>query len=1688
MTHIMKTNQTLSAHLKRTVILFAAAFIFTGNLYAQVVGSVESGQSVNQVCAPASYDITYKFTFISPANPSADIDILFKTYNYDRTASHQQLNIDDATIKTEGAPFFRKYIEETYTTNLPIDGDCEYSVDILLYYEGAYIGTGYQLQYISNWHIDDEGDGNINVAPDIEEVCEGDSLIDFTFQDASDFACVDPSLQSPNTILRYVQFIYNTSHLAGDTDGIPNLTINVHGKEVKLTDINGEPMPNSWTVDPTDGSTVTAYSTNSGYFEGTVDSTGYSPTTGIHNTYPISFPGITTFVGDYMEVTVRNWNFCNPWNSSQTNPNDGDARTDFGRIVIIDSPPAPSILDKEICEGGDRELEVTSAVIGEIRWYDDDLRTTIINTGTKYTQPQTADSIYEYWVSDVATLGNGCASPLTKVTLTIYATITGNTINDNSEAFCGSGNPTNIDGDPAAGGDGNVNDDYQWQIRTTGAWADIVGATGEDYDPPELPATEIFETTSYQRVISSGECSSISNVVTVTVYEIATVTDPVNTATCGNDYSNNGDASFSVSVVGAPRTIQWIRSNDAGATWDTITAGNVPNDACVYSGYNNTATLDITSADFGMNGYQYRAVVRTIAGGCEAFSGIATLTVYPVPFITAANQPDDLTVCELETADFYVTGSIDVSASIASYQWMKRPAGSWVPIDGTETDGTFTDYDTDNLTILLPEEALDAYRLRVVITSDDGCDVLSDRADLSINPLADISTQPLATKACVGLNASFTVAIDGTPAAAGYQWETDQGTGTWIDATGGIYSNDGTATLNLTAVVIGINGWEYRCKIETAGGCFITSDEVALTVHQNPIASIDPVASELCTGEFIDLDGNGAGGTGALVHAWTGDDGNLDDDGVIDPRFTAPIIVGPAVPYNMIYTVTDSEGCIATDAVSVVVNPTVTVNVLPATAEICAGVTVSLNGNPGGGTLPIGSVWTGTGAGDITAGAGTPDITYTAPAIGGVYTLIYTATDSKLCNATQTVNITVNENPTANITRDGNAELCYDEVVNLHGNPGGGDANYAHAWTGDVATVVLTNEKDPTFTAPSELTQQVKEVFYTVTDGNGCAAIDSLEIIVNPEVKTAVLSGDIAVCSGFDADLVVDIVGGTGTYTVVLDDSDPAININQGGYVSGADIVTGPNTLGSNTFTINSVIDSKNCRATSETGSATIIVGSTPTDADLFGGKEICTLESTPLQVIVNGGAPPYLVEFTAASSQGNEVDYISGDDITPDVLNPGTNTFQILKITDACGAFIETPNVGTSEQIILNPRPTLTPVNIDPVICNDANTDINISSDITNTIYKWTVSYPGTTSWVVTKLPVADSIFETADPENIAQNLAHTMTSTVSVDYDIQAFGPAPTRCAGGTGTETVIVEPTPAAGITNSTQTICDTDAITNMVISSLKTHNGTPTFDMTVTATTGVLGALNELLGTPLAPQTGHAYPFTISGEIGNPTTAPIVVEYSVLPLLSGGCANGLPETATLTINPAPQVNLPGDQEICVGDNSTLVTFATNNTVGVTTYAWTNTNTAIGLGAGATSATIPAFTATNTGTTPISGDIVITPTFTNGGESCTGNPQTFTITVNPAPQVDLPNDQLICVGDNSTLVTFATDNSGGTTTYAWTNDNTAIGLGAGATSATIPAFTTTNTGLTPISGDIVITPTFTNGTVSQIGRAHV
>ncbi|MFN3918433.1 MAG: gliding motility-associated C-terminal domain-containing protein [Flavobacteriales bacterium] len=312
--------------------------------------------------------------------------------------------------------------------------------------------------------------------------------------------------------------------------------------------------------------------------------------------------------------------------------------------------------------------------------------------------------------------------------------------------------------------------------------------------------------------------------------------------------------------------------------------------------------------------------------------------------------------------------------------------------------------------------------------------------------------------------------------------------------------------------------------------------------------------------------------------------------------------------------------------------------------------------------------------------------------------------------------------------------------------------------------------------------------------------------------------------------------------------------------------------------------------------------------------------------------------------------------------------------------------------------------------------------------------SISGTSGGTFSSTPAGLSINAATGQINLNTSSANTYTITYSV-------GTAP--CS-SSSTFTLTVNPIPTVNAV-SNQTHCAGAASTAVNFSGAV---GGTTYNWTNSNTGIGLGASGS----------GNIPSFTTTNGTGSPITSTITVTPT-----ANGCT-GTPINFTITVNPTPTVNAVSNQTHCNGATTTAINF-TGNVAGAT-YNWTNNNTSIGLGASG-SGNIGSFTAVNTGNTPVTSTITVTPT-ANG---CTGTPISFTITVNPTPTVNSVANQTICAGQQTTAVNFSGNVAG--TTYNWTNNNTSIGLGASG-SGNIAAFTGTNTGTLPITGTITVTPT--------------
>ena len=597
-------------------------------------------------------------------------------------------------------------------------------------------------------------------------------------------------------------------------------------------------------------------------------------------------------------------------------------------------------------------------------------------------------------------------------------------------------------------------------------------------------------------------------------------------------------------------------------------------------------------------------------------------------------------------------------------------------------------------------------------------------------------------------------------------------------------------------------------------------------------------------------------------------------------------------------------------------------------------------------------------------------------------------------------------------------------------------------------------------------TSEPATLTYTVTpDANGCKG-DGFDVVitVNPNGQVNAIA-DQTLCNG-DSTLAVSFATtntGAGTTTYNWTNDNTAIGLASSGTGDISSFTATSSAVapivGNITVTPVYTYNDINCTGTAETFSITV----NPSPLVNFSeNDQVITTGETTTAVDLTSPTTGVTFAWTVSVPTGiTGVTTLTGTDNIPaeTLINSTTGPLDVVYTAIATGDIgFDCEGLPTDYTVTVNPEAQVNPVD-DQVVCNDENLVIEFSSIVTG----------GTTtfSWTNDNTAIGLDATGTGNIDITAINTTdEPLTANIVVTPSFENDGDTNT---GDSTTFTVTVNPTGQVDVVGNQ--IVSNGFDTTAIAFSTENVNGSTTFDWTNSITSIGLAASG----------TGNISAFTGINTGSSPVTSTL----TVTPTFENGNVSCIgPATPfEITINPTAQVNPTDDMVVSDGDTVTIP-FTTVNTGGTTTYTWTNTDPTTGLTT--TGSSDIGFTAVNTGTSPITTTVVVTPDFENGGNSNTGPTETFTITVNPTAQIDPITSTVLCNQDNTTTVVFTTENTGGVTTYSWTNDNTSIGLTSAGT-GTIASFTAINTTTTAQVATIVVTPTFENGGTNNIGSSE-
>src|SRR5204862_79935 len=254
---------------------------------------------------------------------------------------------------------------------------------------------------------------------------------------------------------------------------------------------------------------------------------------------------------------------------------------------------------------------------------------------------------------------------------------------------------------------------------------------------------------------------------------------------------------------------------------------------------------------------------------------------------------------------------------------------------------------------------------------------------------------------------------------------------------------------------------------------------------------------------------------------------------------------GASGTVDLTLVVTNAAGCSASNTVNVTINANpATPTTSPPPATLCASSTGNSAAGPAGATTYAWSIVNGT----ITSATNIQTITYT-PGASGTADLTLVVTNGSGCPATNTVNVTINANPSTPTITPTPAQVCANSTGNSAAGPAGATT---YAWSivnGSITSA--TNIQTITYTAGASGTVDLTLV---VTNAAGCSATNTVNVTINATPATPTITPTPAqVCANSTGNSAAGPAGAT-TYawSIVNGSITSATNIQTITYTAGA--------------------------------------------------------------------------------------------------------------------------------------------------------------------------------------------------------------------------------------------------------------------------------------------------------------------------------------------------------------------------------------------------------------------------------------------------------------------------------------------------------------------------------------------------------
>ncbi|WKN29559.1 PKD domain-containing protein [Porifericola rhodea] len=1223
-------------------------------------------------------------------------------------------------------PSFRKYEATVPHTYPKDDGECIYEASAFLRVDGTDCDEDANTIEVNVdvWDTDNVLGNGLETDEEYYEICAGNTTT-VNFTDITTFTCLAPD--HPYNVGRWIQWEYGTnSTITGD---------------VKINGVNRS-FP---------------YSQTPVHIDKAATSSGVQ-------SLNITVPE-TTKTGEVFELTLNNWNSCNPYEDASGNPTGNAPVSKTVYIRIVDAPQADFSFDNNpACVNNSVQFTNLSSAGMQYAWDFGDGTTSTAANPTK-----TYSSTGKYTVSLTVTDGG----------------ITGNT--------------------------GNC-------ITTITKEIDILPQPVADF--------------SFTPAAAQCENTSIS-------------------------FTNNS--------LNVPAGTNWnweIRKNNASGQRVNVNGNNI-------GGYASTAKDITASLPYFGSGATAKYVVRLVANTPNACTN------------TSAWQ------------------TVEVKANVGTPNF-SAPVLSRCQGNGSTQYTASANYADSYLWELSPASA----------GSIDNSGLVSWNSAFTGMATVKVTAQGCGTDKSKSINVNVTPVV-GNPSAIAGDTEVCQGTtsGTYTtsaaNATNYIWTVSGAGNTisgsSTTATVNWAPGFTGTATIEVvAEGCNSTSTPYSITVDVKPTPQLDNAASyynlTICsneTAEFIPsavLSGSLFKWTTTVTGPISGMTSNASGQTIGSDKISDVLVNSGTVPGTVTYHITPyKDGCEGTTKdFSVIISPGKPDNAgaIAGTNEFCEKES-AINFNVPDIKNADDYIWNLPAGASITSGSNSRSITVDfSGTAAGAHNISVFGRNSCGDGGSSSFSINIKPQPVLTLTVSDN-DICHNEdaVIGLGSNITGStfnvrviskDGNIAGANDeNNISGTEFRQQLANNGSTPQNVTFRVSPV------SNGCEGdYQDVTFTVNPSPDVTINAAATTICDGEQTDISLSgAVSGTSfNWTTVVSDASLTGATNGSGNKIEHTLSNTSNVAQTIKYIV--VPSANGCDGPSQ--EITITVQPTPVLSTIVAANAICSGEETDISLSsnVSGTTFSWVVSKTHPSLTATDN---SGTAIKQTINNssdsPQKVTYTITPYFNGCA--------GASEdvEITVNPRPELTINAASAEICNTETTDISLLSNVSGTIFNWTVS-------------MSDPSLSGATPgsgDQILQTLTNTSNVVQTVTYHITTEA---NSCSGESKDFSIDVKPTPQLSLTAANSEICSGDNANISFTSSVASTS----YSWTV-----VVSDPAKISGA--ASGSGNS----ISQTLTNSGTSQEEVTYRVTPIANG--CTGTTEEITIKVNPQISTADAGpDNAIC------------------------------------------------------------------------------------------------------------------------------------------------------------------------------